>query len=111
MLSDRVLAFSAIVVLAVLLLAALITYLLTGGNPDINAAISNTFAAKVVSWADRFIAMPEFNAKGTDANISSINITHEGIDRIGNDTTPTPGPTLINRSIVIQNRTFIGVKS
>lgn len=111
MLSNRILAISAFIVLAVILLAALTTYMLTGGNSDINAAQSDTFAVKVISWVDQFTAMPEFNAKGTDVNISSINITNEGIDRIGNNTTPTPGPTIINRSIVIQNRSFIGVKS
>ncbi len=109
MLSDRILAILAIVVLALLLLTALTTYLLSGGDPDINAAISNTFAAKVVSWVDQFTAMPDFNAKGTEVNISSINITNEGIDRIGTDTTPTPGPSIINRSIYIQNRSFIKI--
>lgn len=104
---NRILAISVIVVLAVLLLTVLVIYLFPGGNPVVNAATSNTFVIKIVSWVDRFTTTPEFNAKGTDVNISSINITHEGIDRIGNDTTPTPGTTIINRSIVIQNQSFI----
>jgi predicted PurR-regulated permease PerM len=106
---NRILAISVIVVLAVLLLTVLGIYLLPGGNPVVNAATSNTFVGKIISWLEDRYSSPGFNARGTDVNMSEINLTHEGIDSTGIDTTPTPGPTMINKSINLQNQSFVKV--